>query len=302
MKKKLIGLILGVILLITILPVEGFQQSYNVQIMTRDIYVGSDNGKLYAFGYLNQPPDAPVISGPSVGGLDIMLAFSALSSDPEEEEIYYKWDWGNGNTTDWLGPYESGEMITTNNSWNETGIYNIRIKARDSSGNESNWSESHSISIDIQIEFSRLQLGYIYLRTFFTNNSYAYVYLLETLGLVVVLSDNGLLVEATATDAVDTVKFELIDIIWEDKLIIEDENGTDGFSAKFEGIATGIFQITIYAYDENETLIDMDSREYLIYLDLTSDSGGGLQQIRTINKIGQKIRERCQIKIRDKYR
>ena len=109
----------------------------------------------------------------------------------------------------------------------------------------------------------------------------------------------GLSVEAVGTDAVDTAKFELVDILWEDQEIQEDDNGSDGFSAKFD-ISSGIFQLTVYAYDENGTMIDMDKLDYLIFLDLTSDSSQGSQQIGHISKIRQRLQERLRIRIQER--
>ncbi len=239
-------------------------------------------------------PDPPIISGPIAAGLEIDLDFTAVASDPEEDQLYYLWNWGDGNSSEWLGPYESGENMTTNYSWINEGEYQIKVKVKDATGNESEWSEPHNISIAPQIDISNIQLGYIYLRTFFTNDSYAYIYLLETFGVAAVLSDKGLFVEAMATDAVDSVTFELIDLLWEDQINQDDDNSSDGFSADYE-ISSGLFQITIYAYNENGTLIDRDRLDYLIFIDLTS--GDESQHVSPIGKIRQRLRARLRARI-----
>jgi len=90
-------------------------------------------------------PDAP--DGPDEWIRNIECTFTAVSIDPEGEQIYYLFDWGNGNYSDWLGPYPSGEIIDTTNSWPDLGDYDVRVKARDLWGVVSDWSEPHTISI-----------------------------------------------------------------------------------------------------------------------------------------------------------
>ena len=66
---------------------------------------------------------------------------------PEEHQIFYKWNWGD-SITDWIGPYNSGELVTMTHAWDGPGDYEITVKAKDdpnsdgnhSDGVESNWS------------------------------------------------------------------------------------------------------------------------------------------------------------------
>jgi hypothetical protein len=61
--------------------------------------------------------------------------------------IYYKWSWGDDSFSEWLGPYESGEEITTSHIWNRFGKYSIKVKAKDDQGFESMWSKPLTISM-----------------------------------------------------------------------------------------------------------------------------------------------------------
>ena len=49
-------------------------------------------------------------------------------------------DWGDETYSEWLGPYNSGEEVETNNSWNTIGEYEVKAKAKDTFGAESDWS------------------------------------------------------------------------------------------------------------------------------------------------------------------
>jgi len=53
--------------------------------------------------------------------------FSAVTTDPEGEGIYYLFDWGDGNFSDWLGPYPSGQTMDAPNSWSDLGDYEVKV-------------------------------------------------------------------------------------------------------------------------------------------------------------------------------
>ncbi|HEC76711.1 MAG TPA: PKD domain-containing protein [Thermoplasmatales archaeon] len=96
---------------------------------------------------LNSPPDTPVLpSGPTTVITGTEYSFSTNTTDPDGDDIYYMFDWGDGSNTTWLGPYPSGAIVTTNHSWNEAGIYNITVKAKDVNNAESEWSPSLQIT------------------------------------------------------------------------------------------------------------------------------------------------------------
>jgi hypothetical protein len=55
-------------------------------------------------------------------------------------------DYGNGTESDWIGPVNSGDVVGFNCSW-ESGIYKIRVKAKDINGNEGAWSDTLKITV-----------------------------------------------------------------------------------------------------------------------------------------------------------
>jgi len=96
----------------------------------------------------SNPPLKPAIpQGPSTGKPGEEYTYSAVATDPDGNDIYYQFDWGNGNFTDWLGPYASGTEIQTTHIWSEEGKYNIRVKAKDDGGLESQWSDPLVVSM-----------------------------------------------------------------------------------------------------------------------------------------------------------
>lgn len=100
---------------------------------------------------INDPPQTPVITGPSSGkpGKDYVYSFTTV--DPEENEIFYMIDWGDDTTSDWMGPFLSGEEVTKSHTWTKKGVYVIQAKARDSHGNEGHWG---SCTVTMPCSFS----------------------------------------------------------------------------------------------------------------------------------------------------
>jgi len=88
----------------------------------------------------NLSPCPPAITGDTYGIVDQKLTFQALVSDPNGDDIYYMFDWGDETYSEWLGPYGSGEEVETNNSWSTIGEYEVKAKAKDTFGEESDWS------------------------------------------------------------------------------------------------------------------------------------------------------------------
>jgi hypothetical protein len=85
-------------------------------------------------------PDTP--SGPINGKIGEEYNYSTSTIDIDGNTIYYYWDWGDGTNSGWIGPYNSGEDISSPHTWDKRGGYSIRVKAKDDEGFESLWSDS----------------------------------------------------------------------------------------------------------------------------------------------------------------
>ena len=86
--------------------------------------------------YWTDKPDTP--SGQTQGYTNTRYAFSTRATDPDGDQVYYKWDWGN-ELSDLIGPYDSGESAEANHTWTAEGKYDIKVRTYD--GMEwSDWS------------------------------------------------------------------------------------------------------------------------------------------------------------------
>jgi outer membrane protein assembly factor BamB len=220
------------------------------------VYVCGNDQQVYCFTE-SYPPDAPTIPvGPMNAASNIPLNFSTVTTDFEGDQISYWWDWGEGNHTDWIGPFNPNEPMTANYSWVNNGTYSVRVKAKDSAGHESAWSEPLTVSIARQISIKPYKIGFIYFRFFMFNNSYFYSQLLLNFGLAVIITNRDLIVSANASTAVHSVIFTVFSPTYNESLSLQDDNGTDGFSCAFNNITSGFYGIILDAYDANGNLID----------------------------------------------
>lgn len=83
---------------------------------------------------VNNPPSTTIIDGLTIGNPGIEYQYNFTAIDPDGDDIYYYIDWGDGNSTGWIGPYSSGEKIVKNHSWNQRGIYIVQAAAKDVNG------------------------------------------------------------------------------------------------------------------------------------------------------------------------
>jgi hypothetical protein len=96
---------------------------------------------------LSNPPETPVLTGPDTGVINELYTYSAVSTEPDGEDVFYFFDWGDGTNSGWIGPYDSGQEGSAQISWSATGTYTIRAKAKDINGAQSSWSTSIMMTI-----------------------------------------------------------------------------------------------------------------------------------------------------------
>ncbi len=92
-----------------------------------------------------QIPETP--SGPTQGETGVEYDFSSTTTDPEEDTIFFRFDWGDGTCSDWLGPCASGDTCLASNTWSGAGSFPVKVKAKDIHQHESDWSSALEIGI-----------------------------------------------------------------------------------------------------------------------------------------------------------
>jgi len=215
----------------------------------------------------NQPPFKPtVLDGPPKAGKGISLEFLTVAPDPEGDKVSYQWDWGDGNVSEWFGPYEFGEQTNATHEWADNGTYEVKVRARDEFGKQSGWSKTYNVSISPQVELSNCRPGYLYFVFLTFDKTYGYIYSLDLLGVSMIISTGGMTVHAAGSDSVKSVVIQmqnkfLADQRWNATSINETGSGFEGYFY----LNDGLYETTAWAYDSAGRLIDRASRSYVIY-------------------------------------
>jgi hypothetical protein len=111
---------------------------------------------------VNTPPDTPgKPSGPTKVRRKREVNFTTNTTDFNGDPVYFMWDWGDGNVTKWLGPYNPGEDCVQSHSWEKRGDYKIRVKAKDTYGDESDWSEPLEIKVRLFKGLNAILLSFL---------------------------------------------------------------------------------------------------------------------------------------------
>jgi hypothetical protein len=96
----------------------------------------------------SNPPSQPTKPvGPALGIWNVEYTYTSSATEPDNEQLFYLFDWGDGSTSGWLGPFTSGQIGTGAHVWTELGTYNVKVKARDIWGAGSVWSEVLVVTI-----------------------------------------------------------------------------------------------------------------------------------------------------------
>jgi len=89
---------------------------------------------------LNDPPTTPDITGPSSGKIATSYTYNVTAYDVNENNLWFIWDWGDGTTSEWMGPFASNTICQATHMWDTEGAFTIKVKARDEWGAESSWA------------------------------------------------------------------------------------------------------------------------------------------------------------------
>lgn len=58
-------------------------------------------------------------------------AFTTQATDPDGDQLYYRWAFGNGDSSTWKGPYNSGDTCMVNYAYPVPGNYDIDVLTKD---------------------------------------------------------------------------------------------------------------------------------------------------------------------------
>jgi hypothetical protein len=111
--------------------------TYYIKARSRDIWRYSEWSDPHEVKIGNDPPNPPIIDGPSYGDVGTSYEYGFTSIDPEGHDIAeYIVNWGDGPDETIAGPFVSGEEAFASHTWTTGGTFTITAKAVDENGLE----------------------------------------------------------------------------------------------------------------------------------------------------------------------
>jgi len=96
----------------------------------------------------NNPPETPVeLSGPTFVEMGVEYTFMSSTYDINGEQIRYRFDWGDGNYSNWSDFMSSNISVSMSHHWSAISNYSVRVMAQDENGSNSSWSPALSVTV-----------------------------------------------------------------------------------------------------------------------------------------------------------
>jgi hypothetical protein len=96
----------------------------------------------------NAPPNTPnTPSGPITLGIGESGTYTTSATDPEGDQVQYRFDWDDGIISDWTDLVNSGTSANISNSWDTASTYVVKAQSRDEHGATSAWSSQIKVRI-----------------------------------------------------------------------------------------------------------------------------------------------------------
>ena len=113
---------------------------------------GCSFGNLPAFlsgcTFWNLPPlTPPAATGLTTGDPGTAYSFSAVTTDPEGNTLFYEFNWDDGSAAEATGFVPSGTTGTLSHTYATAGTYHVVVRAIDDQGAASGWSPEHEVVI-----------------------------------------------------------------------------------------------------------------------------------------------------------
>jgi len=183
-------------------------------------------------------PNKPTLTGPIAGKIGISQQYTAVTTDPGGQQIYYTFDWGDTTvtTSSWVN---SGTQVTKSHIWLSSGVYTVRVKATNINNGVSDWSDPISLTI------TPAESPVLYIST-------------KTLNFGELLKEQ-----------VKTMTFTIINVG------SETLKGTISSSAEWIAVDPKIFEsndVTV-SVTVDESLVTRDGEQYMGIISITSNGG-----------------------------
>ena len=123
---------------------------YTVELTVKDRFGGVSEKvtRTITIDENNAPSKPSKPSGTTDGKIGNSYSYSTSANENDEDRVWYKWSWGDGEQSEWIGPYNSGETCSASHTWDERDRnLEVKVKAKDAYGGESSWSDPLSVTM-----------------------------------------------------------------------------------------------------------------------------------------------------------
>ncbi len=100
-------------------------------------------------GLTNEPPQTAATPDGASEIYTIDEDFLWTSAvEPDGDQVYYSWAFGDGDTSDWMGPYDSGDTCMVGHTWSSSGDYDVTVSVKDRfDAVAASWSDPFAVTV-----------------------------------------------------------------------------------------------------------------------------------------------------------
>lgn len=96
---------------------------------------------------VNSPPsNAASPAGPTSVAVGATADYTTSAVDPDGDGVYFQWDWGDGEITPWLGPFDQGVDHQFSHAWPTSGAYDISVRTKDWYEEVTDWTTPMTVN------------------------------------------------------------------------------------------------------------------------------------------------------------
>ena len=120
-------------------PTHNYANAGNYTVILTVTDSENDTTSDTTWALINSPPDAPTLTVPEKVKRGKLFKVEVVATDSDGDDVYYR-DEFNGCTSQWYGPYPSGQMYSYMMSISGApGTYTLGVQAKDTFDAESEW-------------------------------------------------------------------------------------------------------------------------------------------------------------------
>lgn len=99
----------------------------------------------------NLPPNAPVQPiGPTFIERGVWYEYTSFTSDPNGDQVRLRFDWGDGNFSNWSDLVDSNITVSASHIWDARSTFSVRVIAQDENESNSSWSLPLNVTVSEQ--------------------------------------------------------------------------------------------------------------------------------------------------------